>query len=128
MSENSWLQGADFASIDIGHLASYEDFVRFFDGYPRETLDEKMKALEQSKSEWCPWGIGVNMSTDFGMHVCREYIDKGTYSVLIQKLEKRKLLGFIPTTKSVDDYREGLSEEQMKEAVAEYYRRLGEKG
>jgi hypothetical protein len=117
----SWIQSADFSSEDIPHLEGSEDFENYIDNLPKDKLDAQMLALEAAGNDFCPWGIGVNMSTDHGMHVCREDVSKQTYSVLIQMTVKRKVLGFIPLSSNNEQWEYELSHDAMKQIVAKYY-------
>lgn len=118
---STWIQSADFSSKDIDHLESYDQFKLFIDNFPVEKLDEDMARIESDGGDFCPWGIGVNMESDHGMHVVREDIAKNTYAVLINRSVPRKILGIINIPKSTEETHEGLSTDAMKRVAQEYY-------
>lgn len=118
---NTWLQSADFTSVDIDPLGDYRSFENFMSDFDTGKLDQIMLELAKTKEDWCPWGIGVNMDTDYGLHVCREDVEADTYFVTLQDIKKQKVLGFIPVTKDEGYTKEGLSFEDMKTEVMRYY-------
>jgi hypothetical protein len=119
----SWIQSSDFSSEDIKPLESFEDFEAYIDNLLKEQFDKSMQELEVSNREFCPWGIGVDMGTNFGLHVTREDYSMNTYTVLVQETVEKKLLGFIPISKVNEEWENDLSCAQMKIAVAAYYSR-----
>ena len=118
---STWLQNSDFNSIDIDHLSDFYAFEKFINSFDTQKLDETMRNLEKSKEDYCPWGIGINMGTDHGVHICRENVVLATYSVTVQDIQTRKIMGFIPSTKDIGTYSSGLSLQEVKEVVSEYY-------
>ncbi len=119
----SWIQSSDFSSEDIKPLESFEDFETYIDNLLKEQFDKSMQELEVSNKESCPWGIGVDMETNYGLHVTREDFSMNTYAVLVQETVKKKLFGFIPVSKTNEQWENDLSYDQMKVAVAGYYSR-----
>ncbi len=119
----SWIQSSDFSSENIKPLESFEDFETYIDNLLKEQFDKSMQELEVSNKESCPWGIGVDMETNYGLHVTREDFSMNTYAVLVQETVKKKLFGFIPISKTNEQWENDLSYDQMKTAVAAYYSR-----
>ena len=119
----SWIQSSDFSSENIKPLESFEDFETYIDNLLKEQFDKSMQELEVSNQESCPWGIGVDMETNYGLHVTREDFSMNTYAVLVQETVKKKLFGFIPVSKTNEQWENDLSYDQMKVAVAAYYSR-----
>ena len=119
----SWIQSSDFSSENIKPLESFEDFETYIDNLLKEQFDKSMQELEVSNKESCPWGIGVDMETNYGLHVTREDFSMNTYAVLVQETVKKKLFGFIPVSKTNEQWENDLSYDQMKVAVAGYYSR-----
>ena len=123
----SWIQQSDFSSADITQLSNYDDFVIYIDSLDKDDLDALYRKLEESNDECCPWGIGINMDTNFGLHVTREDYNKNTYAVLVTETAKKKMLGFIPISKNEETSDETLSYNAMKQVVRGYYEKLNEK-
>ena len=121
---NTWIQRSDFSSKDIDSLDSFEKFQSFIDTLATEELDAEMLTMQQRKQDHCPWGIGINMDTSSGLHVCREDPTADTYTVFTTKVVKKKLFGFIPTAKNLDAMHEGLSKDAMLQVAEEYYQSL----
>jgi|AntRauTorckE6833_2_1112554.scaffolds.fasta_scaffold15373_2 hypothetical protein len=121
---STWIQRADYSSQDIADLNSLSAFVDYFDSLEISALDEEMSRLETSGSEFCQWGIGINMDSDHGIHICREDPGKNTFTVFHKKIVKTKALGFIPISKDTGSVEESLTHEAMKQAVADYYKTI----
>ena len=69
---NTWIQNADFTSNDIDHLVGFKEFEEFIDSFSTTELDSSMMKLDEQGKEFCPWGIGVNLNTDYGFHLFRD--------------------------------------------------------
>jgi hypothetical protein len=117
----TWIQSSDFTSDDIKHLEQFRDFDVYIDKLLKEPFDKMMQEFDSLGKEYCPWGIGINMDSDYGLHIIREDVSKNTYAVLTQETIKKKVFGFIPISKSNEKWESGLSYNQMKIAVSDYY-------
>lgn len=118
---STWLQNSDFTSIDIDHLVDYPAFEHFMHRFDTRKLDSLMQRSAETNDDWCPWGIGINMDTGYGMHICREDVEADTYFVTVQIFKKQKALGFIPVTKDHGCTKDGLTFGDMKLEVMKYY-------
>lgn len=114
----SWFQKSDFSAEDL-EINSAEEAISYWNAVDVEKED----ALYKQNDYECPWGLGIGMDTDFGIHLYRDDIDGNTVSILCTKAIPSKLLGFIPYKKTIENYHEGLSINDAEKYLKLYFKR-----
>lgn len=113
-----FIQRADYSSTDV-EIPSFEAFLACYRELDVAAMDRQQQDLERTNADYCPWGIGVGMESNEGVHITRG--DPGRFDVRHQRIVRVRFLGLIPYRRAEDEVDEGLSEERMLETVRSYF-------
>jgi len=120
---NGWLQHCDYSS-ELLDLHGYDDFLRVWQRLDIAKMDADMRDAEQGGRDFCAWGIGINMDDSkycCGLHVYREDVELGTFTVCLQKIKKTPLATIFGFQRSKCSYRQVDNAESLLEIVRQYY-------
>ena len=80
---NSWFQSSDYSSKDLkfDNYVDFLDHIKEFD-YSAERI--KLDKLKKAKSDYCPFGFGINTEKENTIHLTYDFDDKGVFYQLFE--------------------------------------------
>ena len=117
----AWLQKADYSAEDLT-FADCAEAQAYWNALDKAALDEQERELVDAGADWCPWGLGIGFEdADISVHIYREDPEKDTFSVMVKRTVKKKLLGFVPVKTTKEQTQEDVPAGAINGLLEKYF-------